>query len=401
MQPRRRRAGRGTFIAASHALVVVFVASSAPLPLFNSYRTSLGLTNADISVVVVGYFAGTIGALLFLGRLASHVGRKPAAMSALVLLAIGCLVLVGVDGLAPLVAGRVLMGLGAGLASSSITAYIVDAAPARPPWLASVASSQALNLGMTVGALGAGVLVMFAPWPTRLVYVLATMWLIVCIVLVAVSVETDERRPGAWASLRPRVRFAPRARRLVPVASVILFSTWAMGAFYQAFVPSIVSDQLGTTSALAFAVVFCAYMLPNVIGAPISGLLRPAGGQRLGMLIFITGVGTILLAIQAGSLPLFILGSLLGGTGQGVSISSSVRAFLGCTTPSERAPLFAGIYLIGYSGSAIPTLVSGQISHVVALPTLALGYGALSLAAAIFTLVFARDPGAEATKSVA
>lgn len=56
-----------------------------------------------------------------------------------------------------------MMGLGAGVASSSITSYIVAAAPARPVWLASVASSQAVVLGLAVGAIASGALVQFGP----------------------------------------------------------------------------------------------------------------------------------------------------------------------------------------------------------------------------------------------
>ena len=69
-----------------------------------------------------------------------------------------------------LIAGRLLMGLGAGLASSSLTSYIVDAAPTRPAWLASVASSQTVMLGLAVGAIASGALVQFGPWPRELIY---------------------------------------------------------------------------------------------------------------------------------------------------------------------------------------------------------------------------------------
>ena len=42
-----------------------------------------------------------------------------------------------------------------------------------------------------------------------------------------------------------------------------------MGAFYQAFGPSVVQDGLGTDDAVVIAVVFSAYMLPSVLGAPV------------------------------------------------------------------------------------------------------------------------------------
>jgi hypothetical protein len=57
------------------------------------------------------------------------------------------------------------MGSRAGLASSALTAYIVDAAPSAPVWVASVASSQAPMLGLTLGAVGSGALVQYGAWP--------------------------------------------------------------------------------------------------------------------------------------------------------------------------------------------------------------------------------------------
>ena len=77
----------------------------------------------------------------------------------------GCVLLLNVHGIGWLIGGRLLMGLGAGLASSALTSYIVDAAPSAPVWVASVASSQAPMLGLTLGAVGSGALVQYGPCP--------------------------------------------------------------------------------------------------------------------------------------------------------------------------------------------------------------------------------------------
>lgn len=74
---RRRRLA---FVAASASLVATFAASASPIPLYNTYRAAAGITNADLSLTVVGYFVGTIGALLCLGRLSNHLGRRPASL---------------------------------------------------------------------------------------------------------------------------------------------------------------------------------------------------------------------------------------------------------------------------------------------------------------------------------
>lgn len=387
------------FWAATLALVVTFATSAAPVPLFNTYRADFALTTADISLAVVAYFLGTIGSLLFAGRLASHVGRKPTSLATLALLAAGCVVLLNLSGLAGLVLGRVLMGLGAGLASSSITAYIVDAAPSRPAWLASVASSQAGNLGLALGAIGSGFLVEFGPWPTRLVYGAALALLAVSAVFIGVSPETVVRNPGAWRSLPPRMHVPARCRPLLPVACAVFVSTWALGAFYQAFVPALVAEQLHTTSPAVFGLVFTSYMAPNVLGAPISGRFSVAGAQRVGMGAFALGAVGLFLGVSSGSLAAFIVGSVIAGTGQGVAMSASVRGLLHGSAVAERAPLFAVIFLISYTGAAVSSLAAGRLSDVWSMVQVTAGYVVVALVAAVVVGVFARNPANRTRRS--
>jgi hypothetical protein len=99
----------------------------------------------------VAYSCATLTTLLALGRLSNHVGRRPTSMASLALLVLGCLLFLDVHVIGVLIAARLLMGLGAGLASSSLASYIVDAAPARPAWSASVAWSQTVMLGLAPG----------------------------------------------------------------------------------------------------------------------------------------------------------------------------------------------------------------------------------------------------------
>jgi MFS family permease len=145
------------------SLVVVFATVGSTIPLFNIYRAEDGFTNGDISLTVVAYSVATLITLLVFGRLSHHVGRRPVAIASLLLRLAGSLVLLDVHHIGILITGRALMGFGAGLASSSLTSYIVDAAPAEPDWLASVASSQTVMLGLAVGTISSGTLVEFAP----------------------------------------------------------------------------------------------------------------------------------------------------------------------------------------------------------------------------------------------
>ncbi|WP_345630291.1 MFS transporter [Rugosimonospora acidiphila] len=379
------------------SLVAVFAAVGSTIPLFNIYRAEDGFTNAGISLTVVAYSAATLSTLLVLGRLSNHVGRRPTAIASLGLVVVGCLLLLNVHAIGVLIAGRLLMGLGAGLGSSSLTAYIVDAAPARPAWLASVASSQTVMLGLAVGAIASGALVQFGPWPRDLIYLVVVGLLLLSGVLIAISSETVTPTPGAWRSLRPSARVPARVRHLLPVAAAVFLATWATGAFYQAFVPALVKDQLHTDSSLVLGLVFAAYMAPSALGAPLGGRFTPAAAQRLGMFGFLAGMIGIITAIATGTLALFIAATIVAGASQGIAISAATRGLLHDGTVADRAPIFSAIYLLSYSGATIPALIAGRLSSTFSLPQLAFGYGGLALVATLLTVIAAHNPHTETT----
>jgi MFS family permease len=292
---------RLAFISAAVSLVASFAAAAAPIPLYNIYRAEEGFTNFGISMAIVTYSVGSISGLLVLGRLSNHLGRRLTAIVSLGLLLLGCLLLLNVRDIGTLLTDRLLTGAGTGLASSTLTSYIVDAAPARPEWLASVASSQGPMLCLAFGAMASGTPVQFGPWPRNLIYLVCVGFLLLSAALIAISPETATPTQSAWRSLLPRVRVPARVRHLLPVAAAVFLATWATGAFYQAFVPALVEDQLHTRSPLILGLVFAAYMAPSVLGAPIGGRFTSAVAQRVGMITFPAGMIGIITAIDAGT----------------------------------------------------------------------------------------------------
>ncbi|MBM7808495.1 MFS family permease [Geodermatophilus bullaregiensis] len=379
-------------IGAACSLVAVFAASGSPIPLYETYRRADGLTTGDLALTAVAYFAGAMLALLTLGRLSNHLGRRPVTLAALALAAAGCLVLVEVHGTATLVTGRVLQGLACGLASSAVAAYVVDTAPPTPRWLAAAVTAGAPMIGLTVGAIGSGALAEYGPAPRTLAYLLAAPMLAACAVLVAVGPETAARTPGVAASLRPQVRVPPGARRFLPVAAATFVATWALGGFYQAFGPTVAADQLGTTNALVAAAVFASLMAPSAVGGPLAGRLAPATAQRAGMVVYLLAVAVILTSLRLGTVLPFLVASAVAGAAQGATMTGSMRALLMRTGPADRAGLLAAVYLISYSGAAIPGLVAGQLSSSLDLFTIAVGYGVLAALACVLTLATARNP---------
>lgn len=389
---RADRSLRTAFIAATTSLVVAFIASASPLPLYNTYRAENGVTPADLSLTVVAYFLGTIGALLCLGRLSTHLGRRPASLATLALVMAGCLVMLDVDSVWPVVVGRFLMGLGCGMASSTLMAYVVDSAPEDPPWLATLVTSQAPNVGLTLGAFLSGALVDYGPTPRHTVFAVALAALALCLVLVWFAPETQQRQPGALASLRPQVALPPQARRLLPVAACGFMATWALGAAYQSFGPAITQDYLHTDKALGVALVFASYMVPGVLGAPLQARFAPATAQRLGMTGYLLGACGLLLALWNENIVGFLVAGVVAGACQGIVVSAAIRGMMDGVGAKDRAAVLAAIYIACYLGAMVPNLVSGQLSRVFSIPQVMSLYVAIAAVAAVVTWIWAKNP---------
>lgn len=383
---------RSGFIAASVALVAAFAASAAPIPLYGNYRSSSGLSYSDLSLTVVFYFAGAVSALLILGRLSNHLGRRPVVLLSLGLAALASLILLDVSSVAPLIVGRFLLGLACGLASSATAAFVVDNAPADPPWLGAAVSGSAPMIGLTLGALGSGALAEYGPMPRIHPYLFVLAGLLGSGCLVVMSRETVARRPGIAASLRPTFGLPRASRRLFPVASCIFVATWALGGFYQAFGPAMATDQLGSTNALISAIVFSSFIAPTPLGGPLSGRLSPAAAQRLGTAAFAVAVVGVLLSLRAAAVGLFLVASAAAGVAQGIALTGNFRALLAQAQPSERAGGFAVIYATSYCGAAVPSFLAGQAARSAGLFDIACAYGVLAVLACLVALLAARNP---------
>lgn len=385
---------RLAFPASFGAYCAIFIASGSPVALYERYRVHMDLTTVDLSLATVTYFVAVVATLLVCGRLSDILGRRPPSLVAVGLGFAGFFALMGVDGLVPLVLGRALQGVACGLASTALASYVVDAAPERPRWLAAAAAAGAPLIGQTVGALGAGVLVQYGPYPFQLSYLVAMGLLVVFAVLIAVARETRPPAPRASrhavASLRPHVSMPAAARPLMPAAALVFAATWSMGAFYQTFGPTAVAEGLGTDNTVVATVVFAAYMAPNAIGGPLSGRFSPVGAQRFGIVTFAIAAIGLVAGFGTGTTWLVLVASLVAGTAHGLAFTGCLRTLLIQVGPEQRSGFLATVYLIAYCGAALPSLVAGQVSRVVALPTVAAGYAGLAILAAVATVLLTR-----------
>src|SRR5947209_12476785 len=165
----RWRLGRpAAFAASAYAFAVTMLGTTLPPPLYSLYRERFGFSELMITVIFATYAAGVIAALLLVGRLSDEIGRRPVLLPGLAFSALSAVAFLLAQGLAPLLIGRVLSGISAGIFTGTATAMLVDLAPPDRPGRGTLVATAANMLGLGCGPLLAGLLAQYASDPLRL-----------------------------------------------------------------------------------------------------------------------------------------------------------------------------------------------------------------------------------------
>ncbi len=357
-------------------IALYLAASAAPTPLYVVYQDEWVFSATTLTLIFAVYVFGLLAALLVLGRLSDHVGRRPVIVAAIALemVAMGLFVVAG--GVGTLALARVVQGVATGMAMTSMGAALVDLDPPDRPGLAGVVSGLAPIGGLAIGALAAGALVEYGPWATHLVYVLILAGLFGAAVVAALMPETGVRRPGALASLRPRIGVPERLRAEMLALVPILLASWALGGLYLSLGPSVAAQIFDLTN--------------HVIGGLVVALLCGTGGLTIYRLrtwelgralafaaIFLAaGLAVTLAGLLLESAAVAGFGTVIAGVGFGASARGTFGTVAKIARPEERGGLFAVFYVVSYLAFSLPALAAGLASSAAGLRPTAIVYGA-------------------------
>ncbi len=263
--------------AAAVAAAITFSASgAAPTPLYQEYQEHFGLTPFMITIIFAAYVLCLLLALLTVGSLSDYIGRRPAILAALTLNVLAMILFMTAGSAAALIVARALQGFATGLAITTLAAIILDTDKER----ASVLNSFTVFAGLSAGTLGAGALVTFAPAPEQLVFVVLLILSVVEAAILWFMPETARTKPGALASLRPRVHVPRVARATFAAVTPVNIASWSLGGFYFSLMPAVVRAATGTTLPIVGGLVVATLTFSGAVAVvalrKLFGRLSPA-----------------------------------------------------------------------------------------------------------------------------
>ena len=363
-----------------HWALVFLASSSAPTPLYRIYQENWGFSPSLLTLIFGIYAICLLLALLVVGSLSDHVGRKPVIFGSVVLQAAAMILFIRADGVGWLIAARAVQGLATGAASGAIGAALLDTNKVQGQLVNSIVPLA----GMAVGVLGSSALVQFGPEPMRLVYIILLVALALQAVLVWFMPETAAHHPGALASLKPRVHVPRQVRAALLMITPSNIAGWALAGFYLSLMPSLVSASTGNRSAMVSGAVVAALTVSGSIAILLRRKKSAAANLRLGPPFMILGMGVVLAGMHLGLAPLLLAGTVIAGGGLGTNFLGSVNAIMPLAAPDERAGLLSAFYVESYLAFSIPAIGAGFLSHAIGLGPTADIYAGLVIVLTLF-----------------
>lgn len=343
------------------AFTSLYLAAGVLTPLLVLYRQQWNFAPSLLTLAFAVYAIGFLAAVLTLGSLSDHVGRRPVLIGALVIqLASNVLFLVAPD-VSWVIAGRIVQGVASGAATAAFTAALVELAPPNRKRLGTVLGSVGLTGGLGAGSLLAGLAIQLTPRANSIVFAVLVVLTILGAVVIALSPETMPRTAGALRSMVPRVAIPPTARAEFAAAAPVVAAVWMLAGLSGGLAPSMVRSVFHLDSGLLNGVAgFIAPAVSAIVGLAFAGI-EARRAMIIGIYASLAGALGIIGGVFAGSLAVMIIGQAVAGVGFGASFTAALRLIFPLAAAHQRAGVVGGIYVVSYVAFGLPIVIEGQL----------------------------------------
>ena len=388
-----RRLGRGpAFAIVAYAFTVVMLGTTLPTPLYSVYRERFGFSLLMITVIFATYAVGVIAALLLAGRLSDEIGRRPVLLFGIAASALSAVAFLAAEGLAPLLVGRAISGVSAGIFTGTATATLVDLAPEGRPGHGTLVATAANMGGLGCGPLLAGLLAQFAGSPLRLPFWVDLGLLVPATVGILLMPEPVQR--SAHPRLRPqRLAVPAHVRPIFVRASLAAFAGFAVFGLFTAVSPAFLGEVLHVAIFAIIGLVVFAVFMASTVGQVLLDVIPPRLALPGGCGALIAGMGFLALGLATSSLALLVLGGVIAGVGQGVSFRAGLAATNAASPAEQRAEVASSFFVVAYVAISVPVVGEGLLAQASGLKSAGLVFAAVVAALATGALLLlARQP---------
>lgn len=358
-------------------------ASAAITPLYPLYHEQWHASLPMLQAAFAIYALTLLLALLCFGALSDHLGRRPVIWLAIAVEIVAMFQFSVAGGIADVIRGRALQGLATGIATSALSAGLQDAHRER----GGLISGMVPMGSMAALALGAALLVRFAPDPLHFVFWLLAAGLVMSAGALFAVPETVSRIPGVFASLRPRIHVPLSARGAMLRIAPANIAVWALAGLLLSLGPAIARlASHNNGGALLGGTVVAVVMTPALVAMTVHLRGVNAFLLRRGAVAVLVGLPLVLIGLHIVSLPVFLVGAAIAGAGLGLTVQGALRTIVPLAEAHERAGLAASYFVMSYLAFSAPAFVAGFAVRTCGLRVTTDAYVALLIILTALTL---------------
>jgi MFS family permease len=343
-----------------------------------------------VTVIFATYAAGVIAALLLFGRLSDQLGRRRVLLPGLALSALSAVAFLLADGLAPLLVGRVLSGLSAGIFTGTATATLVDLAPPERRGRATLVATIANMGGLGCGPLLAGLLSQWAGSPLRL-----TFWVDLALLVpaaIGVWAMPEPVKTTAAARLQIQALNVPAELRAIFIRAALAgFAGFAVLGLFTAVAPAFLGQVLGVTSRASVGLVVFAVFAASTLGQAALQLVPEMRALLAGCVGLLVGMAGLALGLATSSLALLVIGGVIAGFGQGLSFRAGLASLNARSPAGRRAEVASSFFVVAYVAISLPVIGEGALAQATGLRSAGLSFAAVVAALAAIALALLVD----------
>jgi hypothetical protein len=221
--------------------------------------------------------------------------------------------------------------------------------------------------GLAVGALLAGSLAEYAPWPLYLPHVTYLAILTAIAIVISRTRETVQHKDLGFSkiSLRPRFGVPQRIRSQFIAPAATAFGTFAFIGFYAALLPSLLAESLGQHNHAVAGAVVCLLFAVATASVVVGRSLKSRTAMFAGLALLLPSLALLVLAQMLASMPLMLVGTTAGGVAAALGYRGSLEVVNQIAPADRRAGTVSSYLVVCFIGNSVPVIGVGALTVAV------------------------------------
>jgi len=327
--------------------------TTLPTPLYVLWQEHYRFPAVIITILFVAFTLGILTALVFLGRVSDHFGRRPVLLGALGVACASTVLFVLAQQVLMLLAGRFLSGLAAGLLTGTAPAGLAEFQPSGNLRQAGQLAT-AINLGsLGLGALVAGLFAQFGPAPTQLMFEVYLAILAMTVLLVVMLLPEPVATPDRRLDLRPRLGVVRSIQAIFWPAALTAFCLSSLLNLFGALAPTLQRSILHVPNLAVAGGVVCVLFGAAAVSLLLLHGLTTRKARLVGVILVLVGLALIEGGLAVPVFACFFAGTLISGVGIGLASTGCLAAINQVAPPHHRAEMVSAYFAFASLGSLL------------------------------------------------